>query len=239
MRILVAAPPKTGNMWIKCLLGSVYGLRWLKPIEQPRQSTLRHFRDWVAAGSFPDGTIYHQHYDFSPEICDIAETIPAHLVTLVRDPYDAFVSTYHTLQQHFEEDNKKKRRMVELMGKPLDDPTIVEFLRDGGYRNNLLKARDWMSCGRAVVIRYENLHADPVAALTSACALIAPADPAAIEAAIENCTPEAMRQRSRGMEKHVREAKPGDARSKLTEAHYDAFRNAYRDLIEELGYPVR
>ncbi|MGI9253542.1 MAG: hypothetical protein ACR2J8_07340, partial [Thermomicrobiales bacterium] len=145
----------------------------------------------------------------------------------------------HTLQQHFEEDNKKKRKMVELMGKPLDDPSIIEFLRAGGYRNNLLKARDWMSCGRAVVIRYEDLHADPLDALTRAVSHIAPADRNAIQAAIEHCTAEAMRQRSRGMEKHVREARPGDAREKLTSAHYEAFREAYQDLIVELGYPVR
>jgi hypothetical protein len=239
VRILVAAPPKTGNMWAKCLLGSIYGLRWLKPKEQPRQSTLQHFRAWVAEGNFADGTIYHQHYDFCPEICDIAEGLPAHVVTLVRDPYDAFVSTYHTLQQHHAEDNRKKRKMVELMGKPLDDPSVIEFLKVGGYRNNLIKARDWMTCGRVIVIRYEELHADPVGALTRATEQIAPVDRSAIEAAVAACTPEAMRQRSAGMERHVREARPGDAKQKLTPAHYEAFREAYSDLIEQLGYEVR
>ncbi len=239
MRILVAAPPKTGNMWVKCLLGAIYDLRWLKPKESPRQATLRHFRAWVEADGFLDGTIYHQHYDYDPEICEIAAGIPAHLVTLVRNPYDAFVSTYYTLQQHYEDNNRKNRRMVALMGKPLDDPSIVAFLREGGYRNNLLKARDWMGCGKAVVLRYEHLHADPVAELTRACAQIAPVEPGKIEAAVEYCSAENMRQRTKGLEKHVREARPGDARQKLGPAHYEAFREAYADLIEELGYEVR
>lgn len=239
MRILVAAPPKTGNMWAKCLLGTIYDLRWLKPKELPRQSTLAHFRAWAAAGNFPDGTIYHQHYDWSGELCDIADAIPAHLVTLVRDPYDAFVSTWHTLQQHHEEDNRKKRKMTAIMGKALDSPEVLEFLREGGYRNNLVKARDWMACGRAVVIRYEDLHRDAFTTLVAACGQIAPADPERIAAAVEACSAENMRQQSKGMEKHVREARPGDARQKLTEAHYAVFRETYADLVRELGYEVR
>ena len=239
MRILVAAPPKTGNMWVKCLLGRAYGLRQLLPRETPRQATLQHFQKWVAEGNFPDGTIYHQHYDYSDHLCDIAEGIPAHIVTLVRDPYDAFVSTYYTLQQHYEEDNKKKRRLVALMGKPLDSPEVIEFLREGGYRNNLVKARDWMTCGRAVVIRYEDLHRDPVSALKRATSMIAPASDEDVARAVEQCSADNMRQQSPGMEKHVREAKPGDARQKLTEAHYAAFREAYADLVTELGYEIR
>jgi hypothetical protein len=33
MRIVIAGPPKTGNMWLKCLLGRIYALRWLRPVE--------------------------------------------------------------------------------------------------------------------------------------------------------------------------------------------------------------
>jgi hypothetical protein len=239
VRILVAAPPKTGNMWVKCLLGTIYGLRWLKPAESPRRATLDSFRDWVAAGGFQDGTIYHQHYDFDAEIPAILASLPAHLVTLVRDPYDAFVSTYYTLQQHWAENNRKNRRMVALMGKPLDDPAVIDFLRDGGYRNNLQKAQDWMGCPQAVTLRYEALHADPTAELARACQRIAPVAPGAIAAADEHCSADNMRQRSRGLERHVRAARPDDARQRLGPAHLTAFRDAYADLIEALGYPVR
>ena len=168
MRIVIAGPPKTGNMWLKCLLGRAYGLRWLRPFETPERADLESLLPWLAANRFPDETIYHQHYDYSPEIADALDAVPAHIVTIVRDPYDAFVSTYHTLQQHAAEDNQKGRKFTEIMGKPLEHPDVVDFLRRGGYRNNLLKARDWAASGRAVVLRYEDLILDPLAELRRA-----------------------------------------------------------------------
>ena len=173
MRIVVAGPPKTGNMWLKCLLGRTCGLRWLRPFETPERADLESLLPWLAAKRFPDETIYHQHYDYSPEIADAFDAVPARIVTIVRDPYDAFVSTYHTLQQHAAENNQKGRRFTEIMGKPLEHPDVVNFLRRGGYRNNLLKARDWAASGRAVVLRYEALIADPLAELRRAIGEIA------------------------------------------------------------------
>jgi hypothetical protein len=226
-------------MWLKCLLGSIYGLRWLRPFETPERADATALKSWLAEGRFPDGTIFHQHYDFAPEIADAFDSVPAHLVTIVRDPYDAFVSTYYTLQQHAAEENRKGRRFTELMGKPLDDPEVVTFLRDGGYRNNLEKARDWAGSGRAVVLRYEDLSGDPLAELRRATAAIAPAPDDTLEAAIAYCRADRMRERSKGGSKHVRKATVGDSEEKLTAEHLDAFREAYADLVAELGYPVR
>jgi hypothetical protein len=160
-------------------------------------------------------------------------------VTLMRNPYDAFVSTYYTLQQHYEDNNRKRRGKTELMGKPLDHPEVIAFLREDGYRGNLLKARDWMSSGRAHVVRYEELHADPVGQLVRLTDGIEAVDRSAIERAVEACSAENMRRRSKGMAKHVRVARPDDARQRLSDEHYAAFRETYADLIRELGYDVR
>jgi hypothetical protein len=239
VRIVIAGPPKTGNMWLKCLLGRAYGLRWLRGFETPERADLPALTSWLAAKRFPDGTIFHQHYDYSPEVADALDAVPAHLVTIVRDPYDAFVSTYYTLQQHSAENNQKGRKFTELMGKPLDDPAVIEFLRDGGYRNNLEKARDWAQSGRAVVLRYEDLSRDPLAELRRTTALIAPVSVENLETAIDYCRADKMRQRTKGGSKHVRAATVGDSLRQLTADHLDAFREAYAEIVTELGYPVR
>jgi hypothetical protein len=239
VRIVIAGPPKTGNMWLKCLLGRAYGLRWLRHFETPERVDFQALTSWLAANRFPDGTIFHQHYDYAPEIADALEAVPAHLVTIVRDPYDAFVSTYYTLQQHSAENNQKGRKFTELMGKSLDDPAVIEFLRQGGYRNNLEKARDWANSGRAVVLRYENLSQNPMAELQRATGMIAPISIENLETAIDYCRADRMRQRTKGGSKHVRAATVGDSERQLTAAHFQAFREAYAEIIRELGYPVR
>ena len=226
-------------MWLKCLLGRIYGLRWLRPFETPERVDADALKSWLDERRFPDGTIFHQHYDYSPEIADAFDAVPALLVTIVRDPYDAFVSTYYTLQQHAVEENRKGRKFTELMGKPLDDPEVVAFLRGGGYRNNLEKARDWAASGRAIVLRYEDLSRDPLGELRRATAEIAPVGDETLEAAIDYCRADRMRQRSKGGSKHVRKAIVGDSVQKLNADHLAAFRDAYSDIIEELGYPVR
>ena len=239
MRIVIAGPPKTGNMWLKCLLGQAYGLRWLRPFETPERPDLPSLTSWLAAGRFPDGTIFHQHYDYRPEIADALDAVPAHLVTIVRDPYDAFVSTYYTLQLHAAENNQRGRKLTELMGKPLDDPAVIAFLRNGGYRNNLEKARDWAASGRAVVLRYEDLSRDPLAELRRATEEMVPISMDRLETAVDYCHADRMRQRTKGGSKHVRTATVGDSLRQLTPDHLQAFRDTYSVIIEELGYPVR
>jgi hypothetical protein len=239
MRIVIAGPPKTGNMWLKCLLGRAYGLRWLRPFETPERAALESLLAWLEKNRFPDGTIFHQHYDYSPRVADAFEAVPARIVTIVRDPYDAFVSTYFTLQQHAQEENRKGRKFTELMNRPLHDPAVVEFLRTGGYRNNLEKARDWATSGRATVLRYENLIADPVAELQRAASALGPLPEDDLHVAIDYCRADRMRERTKGGSKHVRAATVGDSWHQLTPAHLEAFREAYADLVEELGYVVR
>ncbi len=239
MRIVIAGPPKTGNMWLKCLLGRAYGLRWLRTFEMPERADLASVQAWLGAGRFPDDTIFHQHYDYSLEIAETFAAVPAHLVTIVRDPYDAFVSTYYTLQQHAAEKNHKGRRMTALMNRPLDDPAVIGFLRQGGYRNNLEKARDWATSQQAIVLRYEDLSRDPHHELRRVAAAIAPLSDEAIEIAVDYCRADRMRQRTKGGSKHVRKATVGDSVNRLSSDHLDAFREAYGELVEELGYTVR
>ena len=110
--------------------------------ETPERADLPALRSWLAADRFPDGTIFHQHYDYcAGDRRRAGRRTCARLVTIVRDPYDAFVSTYYTLQQHAAEKNQKGRKFTELMGKPLDDPAVIEFLRRGRLSRTTSKKR--------------------------------------------------------------------------------------------------
>lgn len=240
VRILIAGPPKTGNMWLKCLLSRIYDLDRLKAGERPERSETDDFLAWVDTGGFRDGTIVHQHYYYSSELADKADSLPACLVSIIRDPYDAFVSSYFTLQQPKVQDTPAKRTLASLRGKDLHSDDALQVLRDGGYVNNMIKANEWLQSGRAVVLRYEELHRDPVGTLTTVAARLGPASPEKIEAAVRHCSADAMRQRGKGEAKHVRTAIVGDSHNHLTDAHLAIFRTEpYAQLVEALGYPVR
>jgi hypothetical protein len=242
MRIVVVSPPRSGNHWIECLLGTIYDLKEFGGRHKPDATKPNVFRKWARDDGFPDGTMFHLHCRYRPEFCNAIEAVPAHVVTIVRDPYDAFVSRYYWTQQRLPRDREKaeRRPRQRMVGKPLDDPEVLAFLADArGFGSHLDTANDWLHSGRAVVVRYEALHSDPVAELTRATNAIAPVDRAQIEAAIEACSADNMRQRSEAKAWNIRVAKVGDSRQRLEETHLAIFRERYADKIRSLGYEVR
>lgn len=227
-------------MWLKCLLSQIYELTWLKSDEIPNRPETDLFCAWAKAGGFRDGTIFHQHYRYSDELADSADRLPAHLVSIIRDPYDAFISTYFTIQQYAAGGNAKQRKHVETLGHALESKEVLQALSDGLYIGNMEAAAGWLHSGRAAVVRYEDLHADPVGTLDQLTARLAPASHERIEAAAAYCSADAMRQRGGTEAKHLRTASVGDSQAHLTEAHLEIFRmTEYAALVRALGYPLR
>jgi len=242
VRIVIASPPKTGNVWLKCLLATIYDLRALGPKLSPPRPFFDAFQEWVAEGKFRDDTVYHQHYDYSPELADAIAAVPAHIVSILRDPYDVFVSSFFTIQKHAGVDNtvghRKPRTATGLIGKPLDHPDVYAWLEAGGMQRNLLKGKEWMESGRAIVLRYEDLLGDPVRELTRLTHRIAPVERGKIEQAVEACSADTMRKDAKRAQ-HVRVAKVGDSSRRLTARHLEILRDKSADLIRALGYEVR
>lgn len=243
MRIVISSPPKMGNKWLKCLLSRVYELQWIIGEDSPNTNPDK-FRQFVLDGRFPDNTIFHQHCKFKPALIDVIDSIPAHSVTIVRNPYDAFVSMYHWMQTRTEYDlergriRAKERPRDAMYDKAIDDPLILEFLA-GPYGEQIKRARDWVESGRVIVVRYEDLHRDTVAALTEVTNRIEPVSAERVAQAVEACTAENMRSMSQRMSKHVRSAKVGDSKDQLSEEHLRIFREQYSDLLTALNYDVR
>lgn len=240
MRLVINGPPKQGHRWLKCLLADVYDLRILGGRQTPG-SRPRAIAEWIAAGGFRDNSIFHQHARYTPPLAEALETAPAHLLTVIRDPYDTFVSFYFWAQDraaHGEFDDRERPRDA-IIGKPLDHPDVLAFLADD-FGRYVAQANDWLHSGRAIPVRYDDLHRDVLATLRSVTDRLASVEDAErLNRAIDQCRSDVMRQQNPKFARHVRAATVGDSRGRLSEPHLAVFRERHGDLIRSLGYEVR
>ncbi len=245
VRIIVASPPRFGNHWVRCLLGSVYGLEHRAGSDKPSRSR-REFAADVDAGDFPDGSIFHMHARYNRRLIGQLESLPAHVVTVVRDPYDAFVSYYEWVQSRYANlarrdganHQAEERPRHVMLGRAVDDREVLAYLRDG-YGPILQRAAGWLHSGRCEVVRFEDLHADPMGELTRLTSRLEPASPERVAAALDFCLLENVKQRNRNLARTVRRGSVGESRARLGEEHLRIMREAHGDLIASLGYPVR
>ncbi|CAA9567386.1 MAG: hypothetical protein AVDCRST_MAG59-3158 [uncultured Thermomicrobiales bacterium] len=242
MRILIVAPPKTGNSWLKCLLSSVYGLDWLTADRVPGGTSLDGFRAWLATGGFPDDAVFHHHYDYSPELVALANAEAIQLATILRDPYDMFVSRYFFAQAQADNENRAgkgvDRTPDAMVGKPIDHPVVLAYLADH-FGAQLQKGVDWLVSGASVIVRYERLVDEPETELRRATDAILPATPERIQSAIEACQAATLLRSRKGLRRRIRAATSGDWLNHLSQAHLDLFRERHADRITALGYQVR
>src|SRR3954454_16479096 len=99
MRIVVVSPPRSGNHWTECLLGTVYQLNRMGGSQKPDSTKPKVFAEWARSGGFPDDSIFDLMCRYNARLCNVIEAIPAHIVIIVRDPYDAFVSSSNWSQK--------------------------------------------------------------------------------------------------------------------------------------------
>jgi len=233
LRVLIASPPKTGNTWLRCLLQHAYGLTVphdrLPSIRDPRA-----LERLAAQGTFGPGTVFHQHVRYSAALCETVERLDGRIVTILRDPYDLFVSLYF-FRQEFDPKNPDRNL---LRGKAIDDPMVLAYLRHR-FGKTLEMAREWVASGRSLTIRYEDLHRDPIQALTDLTNQIGPLPAEAIAQAVDACRADRMRRQKTTMLKHVRSATVGDWQNHLEPEHLAIFREQHAEAIQALGYEVR
>lgn len=241
MKILIVAPPKTGNSWLKCLLASAYELDWLTSDKVPGGAGLEDFEQWLEASGFPENGVFHHHYDYSAELVEIAQHHGIHLATILRDPYDMFVSRYFFTQAQADNerrpDKQVNRQHDEMTGAAIDSEPVYSYLAES-FGAQLQKGIDWLESGASVVVRYEKLHSDPVEELTRATNEISPVTPSQVTLAIENCQATSLLQQRKGLRRRIRSATTGDWRNHLNDRHLALFQQYHADRIRALGYDV-
>jgi hypothetical protein len=240
MRVLVAAPPKTGNVWLERLLSLAFGLHWIREaptVDYWGAKDVGALCQFLASGRLPKMTICHQHFWPSEELFDVARDWDIALATTLRDPYDQFVSWYWFIQRFAKTFVAARDPGAIAIGKTIDDPEVLALLATH-FGRFLDQAAAWLDCGRSLVVRYEDLHKCPTRVLADAGEWLGMDQVLSGEEVIGLARAEAMRQISPDLSLHVRAACVGDWRNHLTERHLDVFRAHHRRRIEQLGYVV-
>jgi hypothetical protein len=237
LRIILAGPPKTGNVWVESILAKLYDLEILKGDDIPEKE-VEYLRRFVKEGSFRASTIFHQHYRPTDELFEVLESVACTIVAVLRNPYDTFVSLYYYIQNFSQSFVGGGGPGTEIIGKPIDHPDVFRYLRDP-FRWNLLVMSEWAEASdRAILVRYEDLHREAFSTVKLVVDRIAPASDIRIRLAIEASRADRLRSKNKHLAKHIRSATVGDWRNHLNEAHLDVFRNQHADLIKRMGYEV-
>jgi hypothetical protein len=236
MRIVIAGPPKTGNIWIKGILSEVYNLKVITP--EPGDD-VRDLEVFVGQGLFDDEAIFHQHYWPTNRLFKLAKSIDCDIVTILRNPYDTFISLFYYVQ-NFPDIIGPGHPLFFMQGKDIGHPDVLDFIRrvEGGFGIHIKLAYRWLEDGRSVLLRYEDLKKDTFRTVKTVTDRVKDVGDEKINAAIEATSAQKMRQKSNILNRHIRKASVGDWRNHLTEAHLSVFRTYHGDMIESLGYDV-
>lgn len=236
MRLLLAGTAKTGNVWIENILARIYELRILEPPNVPSTSEA-DFEEFCNAERFADDSIFHQHFVPTERFFEIVEKVNCRVLTAIRNPYDIFVSLYFYIQNFRADFVKAADPGAVLIDRPIDDPIVLEFLKYT-FDEFLRSACRWVGGGKSIIVRYEDLHADPFAAISRITNLIQPRAEQRIRDAIAESSADVLRKQDPVFARHIRKGTVGDWRNHLTEQHLAIFREWHRDAIEYLGYAV-
>lgn len=230
LRILILSTPKTGNTWLRHLLAGVYRLpQYYVPPPLDCAKLDRAGPRWVT----------HYHAKPSPELLNWIRLNRAVVITTIRHPADVLISLYHHVHEFRSEtiDQEFIRRMLST---GFTRRGITTYAADRPFSADLDCSLEWMACDGTHVVRYEDLQADPCAALRKLTARIHPAPEERIAAAVEMCRIGVMRRMAGQFSPFFREGTSGGWRGKLTPDIVEILRSRhpYAAQMEQLGYSM-
>ncbi len=231
LRIVIGGSPRTGNNWLTYLLAEAYRLPRLLRIGPADNLALIKPRTPF---------VLYQHVPPSRRFLDWGADRDVRFVTMTRHPADVFLSLYH-LANNYERtglggDFNRQYGVEKILGQPLDSESVYDFLtHDFGH---IYISLYWVMSGKAIVVRYEDLHANTERTLLELTAKIMPVDVSAIRRAMRRCSKKRMRRKSPFMRFSVRTGATGEGAQTLNETHLAILRRRLADELPALGYEM-
>lgn len=230
-RILIASTPKTGNTWLKLLLTEIYDL---PVVDLPgsfdeADFDFQHER-WVG----------HQHYYPVPKLIAWARENQVCLLTTVRHPADVLVSLVHYVR-NLVPPPPNLANAARLLAH--DDEKFgsgaVRFVKREFF-SWLDISVCWILARSSLIVRYEDLWADPVVTLSALTCQIHPTPVDRIKRAVARCDFDNLRVRSDPDGKFFRSGRIGEGYQVLPPAIFQILRSnePYKSQFEILGYSL-
>ena len=237
MRVVIAAPRKTGNARLRCLLAAAYGLEPVGSRDAPDDSNFSRVASWL--GGLPDRRVGHTSYRHTAELETLATTLGITLVAVVRHPFDLFISIYEVAQRR----SDKKGRQTDtaaawapLEGTELDNPMVLAYLREG-FSEEIAWLIDWYRSG-VPIVRFEVLEADPSRALMGLSDRLGSLDADVVARAVAICPAENLVRSSPVRGRRMPPVSTGAWRERLSDEHIAILRDRYGEDVKHLGYEL-
>ncbi len=156
MKIIIVGTPKTGNTWVKHLLGDLYNL----PIV-----TLKPDFDADEAAAAGPNWISHQHYLPKQALLNWAKANGVIFITAIRHPADVLISLWHHIQKR-KGKNADIRQGASILGetREIGGETTLSFV-ENDFHVYLNLSIAWLQVPGAIALRYEDLWTQPLETL--------------------------------------------------------------------------
>jgi hypothetical protein len=157
MRVAIVSTPRSGNMWLRRLLVTLYGL----------EERSAHTPDEVAWEALPDGCVLQLHWHRTPAFRELLEQFGFSVAVVARHPLDVLVSILH-----FAPHEPQTARWLDgeggdeaqLIGADPTDPAFFRYATGPRAKALLSITPEWWALADAH-IRYEDLVEDAPVAL--------------------------------------------------------------------------
>jgi|GEM_PF-2505379 hypothetical protein len=184
LKILILSTAKTGNTWLRNLLSCIYRLPQIVLTAWPF--------DPAAFADAGPRWITHHHYPPSKALLDWINDNSIFLITTIRHPADTLISLYHHIHK-FQKDSVDPGVLRKMLLEDFPRTDVIPARVGAPFSWGLACSIEWMRSGRPYVVRYEDLRLNTAGVLAQLMSRIGPVDPDRIDAAIEACHIDLMR----------------------------------------------
>lgn len=231
MKIIIVGTPKTGNTWIKHLLGDLYNL----PIV-----TLKPEFDAHEAAAAGPNWISHQHYLPKQALLTWAQANGVIFITAIRHPADVLISLWHHIQKR-KGRNAEIQQSASILGqaREIGGETTLGFV-ENDFHVYLNLSIAWLQVPGALTLRYEDLWTQPLETLARLTDAIEPRSRESLKLSLCACELGLMQQLLDPEKKLIRQGGTGAWRELLPQTIKEAFSqlDPYPAQFAALGYTM-